>query len=313
MSGALEGKFKEAWEISREVFGEEITFYLPGMFRYNGISGRYPAVSITGERCELMCEHCSGSLLRPMPDVSDPSRLSAICMAYKDAGHHGLLISGGCDRHGRLPWGRFVEAMARAKKETGLYMTVHCGILNREEALLLKEAGVDQALLDVIGDDETYRRIYHADLGIADIVGSMEALSEAGIEIIPHVVCGLFFGRMKSEREALRLIAPFDVPQVVIVSLMPPAGGGFSSSPSAEEVAEIIAEARLMMPRVRLALGCARKRGGHDMEVLALRAGVNRMAIPSEETVEAALEMGLKPRYQRTCCSVSLDKSAEEW
>jgi uncharacterized radical SAM superfamily protein len=312
ISRALEGKLKDAWEISRAVFGEEITFYLPGMFRYNGISGRYPAISITGQHCELMCEHCRGSLLRTMPDVSDPAKLTAMCLAFKDAGHHGVLISGGCDRNGRLPWGRFVEAMARVKEETGLYMTVHCGIVNRKEAKLLKEAGVDQALLDVIGDDETYRRIYHADLGVSDILGSMDALRGAGIEIVPHVVCGLFFGRMRSEREALRIIAPFEVTQVVIVSLMPPGGAGFSS-PSAAEVAEIIAEARLMMPEVRLALGCARKRGNYDMEGLALRAGVNRMAIPSEETVATALALGLKPRYQRSCCSVSMDRSSEKW
>ena len=309
----LAEKLGHAWALSREAFGQEIIFYLPGMFRYNGIAGRYPAVSITGERCELMCEHCKGSLLRTMPDASGPEKLLSMCLELKEAGHHGVLLSGGCDSKGRLPWAQFAEAIARAKEATGLYITVHCGIVGKRDAQLLKDSGVDQALLDVIGDDETYRRIYHSDLNVSDIVGSMQALREAGMDIVPHVVCGLYFGAMRAERKALQMIAPFDVSQVVVVAVMPQENKGKFVSPSAQEVAELIAEARLMMPKVRLALGCARKRGNVATEILAVKAGINRMAIPSDEAVEAARALGLTTRYQRTCCSVSMDITSDNW
>ena len=78
-------------------------------------------------------------------------------------------------------------------------------------------------------------------------------------------------------------------------------------------MAEIIAEARIMMPDVRISLGCARRRGDSRLEMLAIDAGVNRIAIPSEEALEHAEKYGLEIRYQRTCCSVSKDISGAEW
>jgi hypothetical protein len=36
-------------------------------------------------------------------------------------------------------------------------------------------------------------------------------------------------------------------------------------------------------------------------------AGVNRMALPSDEAVERARSYGLDIRYQKTCCSVPAD------
>jgi len=310
-----EEKMDRAWRMSRERFGDRITFYLPGMFRYNGLSGQYPAVSITGESCALGCDHCRGSLLKTMPDAANPERLLDLCRGYRRKGYHGVLISGGCDERGRLPWKGFVDTIARAKQETGLYITVHCGLVDHDEARLLKEAGVDQALLDVIGDDDTYRTIYHVDFGVSEIARSMEALDEAGLQMVPHVVCGLHYGEMRGEKKALDMIGHFNVPQVVVVALMPPAadGGAVFHSPSAREVADVIAEARIRMPDARLGLGCARKRGTIDMELAAIRAGVNRIAIPSDEAVRLALELGLKPRYQKTCCSVSLEVASDEW
>ena len=87
-------------------------------------------------------------------------------------------------------------------------------------ACRLKEAGVDQALIDVIGDDETYQKIYHVPFGITKIAESMEAMQRAGLDIAPHVVCGLYYGEIRGEKQAIRMISQFDVSQVIIVSVM---------------------------------------------------------------------------------------------
>ena len=47
------------------------------------------------------------------------------------------------------------------------------------------------------------------------------------------------------------------------------------------------------------------------MEMLAIDAGVNRMALPSDEAVEHARRHGLEVRFQATCCSVSGDLSEQ--
>jgi uncharacterized radical SAM superfamily protein len=72
------------------------------------------------------------------------------------------------------------------------------------------------------------------------------------------------------------------------------------------EVARLIARARVMMQDIPISLGCERPRnkGNELMEALAIYAGTTRMAVWSEKTVDLVLELGLKPRFQPTCCSV---------
>jgi len=288
--------------------GREITFYLPGMFISDNRTGKYPAISITGSECSLQCDHCRARILEPMIPATSPGGLVETCLGLAANGHIGVLISGGCDRSGRLPWNSFAAAVKEIKRKTDLFISVHSGIIDHPTALALKDAGVDQALIDVIGDDLTFKDIYHVDFGVERIRESLEALQAAGLAIIPHIVCGLHYGRIRGEKTAVEIISQFPaVAQVVIVALMRLRGTPlWGTRPvAAEAVAGIIAATRFKMPQVEISLGCARQRGNTSLEILAIDAGVNRMAIPSEEAVARAKELGLKIHYQRTCCSVS--------
>jgi uncharacterized radical SAM superfamily protein len=221
------------------------------------------------------------------------------------------LISGGCNQNGRLPWDAFIPAIREIKAQTDLIISIHSGIIDDRDARTLKQAGVDQALIDVIGSDDTFRKMYHVPFGVSKIIASMEALQKAELPIIPHIVCGLDYGKVKGEKKAVAMITPFDVDQVVIVALMgiPGTPAATAAPPQAEAVADIIAEARLKMPTTRISLGCARQRGNSRMEILAVDAGINRMALPSDEAVDHAMSYGLDIRYQKTCCSVAQDLS----
>jgi uncharacterized radical SAM superfamily protein len=141
------------------------------------------------------------------------------------------------------------------------------------------------------------------------------SLERAEIPMVPHVVCGLYFGKIRGEKKALEMIARFKITQLVIVSLMPIRGTPLwgIETPLPEEIAEIITEARFKMPDVRMSLGCARRRGDPRLEILAIDAGINDMALPSEEALRHARAYGLEIRYQKTCCSVSRDISRESW
>jgi len=306
-----EERLRAAREKSWEVFGKKLTFYVPGMIVCDGVCGRYQAISITGEACVLQCEHCRGELLRSMIHADTPRALVDQCVQLAERGNHGVLVSGGCDRNGRLPWEPFLPAIREVKDRTDLLVSVHSGLVDPATACRLKEAGVDQALIDVVGDDDTYRSVCHVPFGVSKIVSTLEALEGAGLEIVPHVVCGLHFGEIRGEARALQLISRFDVSLLVIVSVMklPGKSGARFGPVRAEAIAEIITEARLLMPEVSISLGCARQRGNRRMETLAIDAGVNRMALPSDEAVEHARGHGLELRFQPTCCSVSEDRS----
>ena len=286
----LERMLRQARELSWEFFGKAITFYLPGMFSYNGLRGRYPAISITGSHCALMCDHCKAKILEPMPSATSPEVLVEKCKRLSEKGCHGVLISGGCDQQGRLPWWDFIDAIARVKEQTDLYVSIHSGLVDKHIAFALKGAGVDQALIDVIGDDETYQSIYHVEFGISRICDSLDALSMADIPMVPHVICGLYYGKMRSETKALEIISRYPVDQLVIVSLMAIPGTPLEGivTPAPQEIAHVIIDARMMMPRTRISLGCARQRGNEDIEILAIEAGVNRMALPSERAIQRA-------------------------
>ncbi len=304
-------KLAAARERSWEVFGRTLTFYVPGMIRCDGICGKYQAISITGEECALQCDHCRGLLLRSMIPATNPEALLEKCTELAGRGNHGVLISGGCDRKGRLPWELFLSAIREVKDRTGLHVSIHSGLVDVATARRLKDAGVDQALIDVVGDDDTYRRVCHVPFGVAGIEGSLEAMEDAGLEIVPHVVCGLHFGEIRGEPKALQIISRFRVAQLVVVSVMrmPGKSDRRFRPVAAEAVAEIIAEARSRMPNVPISLGCARERGNRRLEMLAIDAGVNRMALPSDEAVDHARSYGLEVRFQGTCCSVSEDVS----
>lgn len=303
-----------ARDLSWRNLGTTITFFLPGMFSYEGMQGKYPATTITGSRCKLQCTHCQGKILEKMIQTSTPDVLVKECQELHRKGMLGVLISGGCDENGALPWGPFLEAIRTIKETTGLFISVHSGLVNEEQALGLKAAGVDQALIDVIGDDETFQRVCHVPFGVDRIEKSMAALCNAGISMVPHIVCGLDNGRMNGEKQAVAMIARFPVTYLVIVSLMNIMSKTSLkfSLPEAEDVADVIAEARFQMPQTIISLGCARQRGNRHLETLAIDAGINRMALPSDEAIEKARSYHLDVRFQKTCCSVP-NNSYSNW
>jgi uncharacterized radical SAM superfamily protein len=299
--------FDQAWNVTRENHGSNFTFYLPGMIRYGKMRGLYPALSLTGDRCQLLCEHCKGLLLKPMIEAGDPETLITKCLKLAHSGHSGVLLSGGSDLEGGLPWKKFYQAIHKIKTETDLFLSVHSGFLDFNTAVALKEAGVDQALIDVMGDEETAKKIYHLD-SLQKVITSLENLFKSGLDVVPHIVAGLMHGKIHGEYNALHIIRRFNPSSFVIVVFTPLKGTPMSGDlpPSPMEVARLIATARLMMPHTQISLGCERPRNkeGHMMEELAIYAGATRMAVWSKKTIDLALNLGLRPLFQPTCCSV---------
>ena len=300
-------QLEEARRISWENHGKQITFYVPGMFFCNGVKGKYPGISITGSQCSLTCDHCGALILETMIPAEKPEELMKKCIQLEKNGNYGVLLSGGCTKNGKLPWKKFIPAISEIKQKTNLFISIHSGLIDYRDALALKTAGVDQALIDVIGDDETYQKVYHVPFGVAEIEKAMDALQRADLPTVPHVVCGLDYGQITGEEQALEMISQFSVEQVVIVSLMNFTGTKMEKAipPNAHDVAHIISKARRLMPDTCISLGCARQRGNVLMETLAIDAGINRMALPSEEAILRAKFHGLEIRYQKTCCSVT--------
>jgi uncharacterized radical SAM superfamily protein len=302
-----EGRLRMAALASWERLGREVTFYLPGMIRYGRERGRYPALSISGKECELKCDHCKGVLLKPMIPAASPEELYQKAAGLWKRGTIGCLLSGGADREGRVNWLPYLEAIRRIKGETGLILSIHSGFLDPAMARKLKQAGISQALVDVVGDEETYLRVFHLQQGMVRVRRTMADIKESGMELVPHIVAGIHYGEIRGEYRALELICEYNPQALVFVVLFPfpSTPMAFVKPPDPEDVAELFIYARELMPEVPQSLGCERSRGrdGYKLEKLALMGGVNRMAVQSDRALVMARELGLRIYFQKTCCS----------
>ncbi|UCF59015.1 MAG: radical SAM protein, partial [Candidatus Bathyarchaeota archaeon] len=207
-------------------FGKRIRFYAPSFIHYktshfHSSPTAFPTISITGSSCALRCKHCGGKVLNTMISGPTPEELVDVCVSLKEKGALGCLISGGCLPDGSIPFNKFIDAIAKVKQDTGLTVIVHTGVIDLSTARKLRKAGVDAALIDVIGSDETIREIYQLNVKVDDYRSSLEALCKAGIPTVPHVLVGLHYGKIKGEFQALKIISEYAPSAVIIIALMP--------------------------------------------------------------------------------------------
>jgi len=308
----LEDAISRAGSISWRNFGRHIWFYLPSFIHHKSKlirrpSGIFPSISITGVRCALNCRHCGGRLLRTMIPAQSPERLLEVCSKIKRRGGVGCLISGGCTIDGKVPIKPFIETISKVKERFGLTVVVHTGLIDLETAEMLKAAGVDAVLIDIIGSDETVKDVYRLNATTRDFERSLRALKESGIQFVPHVLVGLHYGELRGELEALRMISRYRPSALILIVFFPIKGTLMESvsPPPPNVVAKVLTEARFMMPDVPMALGCARPKGEHRnaTDVLAVRAGINAIAFPSDAAIEEAERLGLEVSFSSLCCS----------
>jgi len=242
-----------------------------------------------------------------MHAASTPEKLLALCTQLKQNGALVVLVSGGCLPDGSVPLEKFVDALAKIKRDLGLTVLVHTGIIDGETAKQLKSAGVDAALIDVIGCDETIQEIYNLKTTSKHYEQSLKALHNARIDFVPHVIVGLHHGELKGEFNALKMIQPYKPSAIVIISFMPIHGTAMAKTkpPIPMDIARTVATARSMFPKTPLVLGCMRPKGKHrtETDVLALKAGVDGVAFPCEGAIQYAQKQGYTVGFSSFCCA----------
>jgi len=246
-----------------------------------------------------------------MLPCSTPDILFTTCSRLAANGARGALISGGYNAKGYVPLEPFLEAIARIKRELGLFLNMHTGLIPHELSRELGRVGVDMVSVDLIGSDETIRMVLGIEKTTRDYERTLKELKQAVPHVVPHICIGLHKGRIEGEAKALEIAVKIQPAALVFLVLAPTAGTQFEkiTPPSPSEVGRVIAAARLKFPEVTIALGCMRPRGDKraEFELQALQSGVDRIEIPSEQTVEAARRLGLDVRRLEACCAVPDD------
>ncbi|MDA8419952.1 MAG: radical SAM protein [Pseudomonadota bacterium] len=295
----------------------DINFYTPTFksFQTSEISGcgrnAWPAVSITGGDCKLQCDHCKAKILEPMIAARTPEALWQVVTGIIAGGAGGMLLTGGSNHRNEVEYDAFYPVIRRIKDTYPEFrIAVHTALAGPQAARAMADAGIDVAMMDVIGAQDTITQVYHLRRNVADFERTLESLVATGMKVVPHIVIGLHYGRLLGEWTALEIIARHRPAALVLVVVMPfyaPAHRPFVT-PDAGETGRFFMQARAALPDIPLLLGCARP-GGQTrtlIDTYAVMAGMNGMAHPSEGVVELAARLERRVRVTPACCSIAV-------
>jgi uncharacterized radical SAM superfamily protein len=306
-------------ETARERALGPMRFYTPTFRAYTSEElkgcGRasFPAFSITGGACALNCDHCQAKILEPMIPATSPAELDrkvrdlVLLMDLR-----GFLLSGGSNRRNEVPYDRYYPTIEKLKLDfPHLRIAVHSALLDELRAKSMESAGVDVAMMDVIGAQDTIRDVYHLDRPVADFEATLAALSATKMEVVPHIVIGLHYGRLLGEENALDTVSRYPVAALILVVVTPihaPTNRPFATI-STEDVARVLVTARHRIKHAPVQLGCIRPAGRHKLitDAYAVMAGFDGIAYPAEGIVALARAIGRPVEQEHACCSIALD------
>jgi uncharacterized radical SAM superfamily protein len=305
---------------SGAVASREIRFSTPTFKSYSSCEldgcgkNSFPAFSVTASGCALDCDHCQAKILEPMIPATNPELLERKVrelIASQDL--RGFLLSGGSNRRNEIRYERYYPVLERLKREFPYFkIAIHSALLDEARARSMEAAGVDTAMMDVIGSNETIREVYHLDRPVGDFEATLASLCATKMEVVPHIVIGLHYGRVLGEPRALDIVSRHRVHSLVLVVVMPfYARPGTFQTPDTHEAGRIFLEARRRIPDREVLLGCARPPGLHRRvtDAYAVMAGLDGIAFPAEGTLAVAQAIGRPAVQEHACCSMKTGRT----
>jgi uncharacterized radical SAM superfamily protein len=239
-----------------------------------------------------------------MVDVSKPGSLYNFGIDLWNRKGKGILISGGCDPYGAVdyPDHTFPE-IKKLKKNTGLLINLHCGLVDDETAIKISESGVDKVSFDLVYDDETINEVLGLKKTKQDYLETISRLRSNGVTVVPHILTGLNKGRISWEFEAVKILSSMDVDEVVMIILIPTKETKFENiqGPDLEDIMELAVNMRSLLG-CRIILGCMRPKGMTELERKVLEIGFDGIVIPGRSTVKWIMEQGWEIKSNDLCC-----------
>jgi uncharacterized radical SAM superfamily protein len=302
------------------VAGRAIRFSTPTFKAYSSCElegcgkNSFPAFSVTAGGCALMCDHCQAKILEPMIPATSPEMLERKVremIATQDL--QGFLLSGGSTRRNEIRYERYYPVIERLKRDyPALKVAIHSALLDEPRARSMAAAGVDTAMMDVIGAQETIEQVYHLERPVADFEATLDALCSTSMEVVPHIVIGLHYGRILGEPAALDIVSRHRVHSLVLVVIMPfYAKPGTFATPDTSDIGRMFLEARGRIPERQVLLGCARPPGMHRRvtDAYAVMAGLDGIAFPADGALAVAQAIGRPAAQEHACCSMKTGRT----
>jgi len=172
-------------------------------------------------------------------------------------------------------------AMIKEVKAMGLETCMTLGMLSKEHAASLKEAGLDYYNHNIDTSPSYYEKVITTRT-FKDRLDTLETVRNAGINVCCGGILGL--GETRNDRiEFLLTLANLNPPpeSVPINRLIPVKGTPLGNSPEIEglEIVRTIATARILMPSSAIRLTAGRTSMSDELQALAFFAGANSVFI----------------------------------
>lgn len=245
-------------------------------------------LSIKTGGCPEDCKYCSQSVHYETPiDVRPLMPVDEVLAAAREAKARGAdrFCMGAAWRqvkNGRQ-FDRVLE-MVRGVKAMGLETCVTLGMLDREQAGCLREAGLDYYNHNLDTGRSHYDEIITT-RSYDDRLETLAAVRDAGIK----VCCGGILGLGESRRVRAELLAELanlePVPESVpINALVPVAGTPLGDTPALDwsELVRAVAAARILMPESTVRLSAGRRELSEETQALCFLAGANSIFVGEE-------------------------------
>lgn len=274
------------------------------------------AVSLTGLKCALNCRHCGAHYLQFMKSIEN--------LNLNDS-KTSLLISGGCDKEGRVPIKENLDLLKKLKKQgfklnlhTGLFdvrangpRTTHCVRVRGEHSPLLDEIKdlADSVSFDFLVDDDTIKTVYGFDKTGEDYCDLLKAMLDKGLNVTPHITIGILGGKIKGEYEALRALKNLPCKEVVLLIFIPTKGTFYENCapPPIAEVEKLFYYARKILKDKKITLGCLRPKGSYRYltDITAIGNYFDKIVMPHINAVAYAKERYMEIVEKQECCVLS--------
>lgn len=317
LDGRLVDEFEQYFANTTSPGGRLINFYTPTFKSYQTTEiascgkNAWPAVSITGPDCKLQCDHCKAKILEPMIPATTPESLWTTVNEIIEQGGEGMLLTGGSNHQNQVEYDAYYSTIRRIKDQFPEFkIAMHTALVDDDIALSMEQAGIDAAMMDVIGSQDTITQVYHLRRSVDDFEATLESLVKTRMKVVPHIVIGLHYGQLLGEWNALDMLSRHVPDAVVLVVVMPfyaPASRPFAV-PDSHAVGRFFLDARKALPSVPLLLGCARP-AGQDKTLIdsyAVMAGLNGIAHPADGMLELAVRLDKRIKVTPACCSIAV-------
>lgn len=241
-------------------------------------------INIKTGGCPEDCKYCSQSI-RYQTEV-EPGKLMTVEEVLADAREAKAdgatrYCMGAAWRGPKPSHMKNLFSMIKEVKSLGMETCMTLGLLTRENAIQLKEAGLDYYNHNIDTSPEYYKEIITTRT-FDDRLQTLEYVREAGMKVCCGGILGM--GETQSDRgKMLMTLANLpEYPESVPINMLVPIPGtplGNAESVEPLDFVRTIAVARIMMPKTMLRLSAGRRSMSEEMQALCFLAGANSIFV----------------------------------